>query len=200
MIERVRVSGTSGSAGARPTADSSDDEPITILEPYGFASAIAGTGIALAFAPGTDSEDRVALGVSSTAGRPATDAGDVVMYSAAGHSVALDDDGGIVLTSKDGSVIDMPNTGAITITAGAGASITINVDALQSVNIGGTPAFALVKDAENSSAINASLAAGAAFVGTPGDPLGTNASGAFAAAVAGYAGAPSAATTRAKGI
>lgn len=192
LIEWETIDGVSAGAGSAPSATTDDGDTLTVLESYGFASNPPGAAQALALAVGGDDENRAALGVSSVGGRPATDPGDSVQWTADGNSLVMDDDGGITLTAR--------NTGSITINAGAGASITINVDGGQSVNIGGSPAFALVKDSENTAAINAGWAAGAAFVGTPGDPLGTNASGAFAAAAAAYAGSPSAATTKAKGV
>lgn len=200
LLEWETISGVSAGAGAAPSASTDDGDDLTVLEPYGFASNPPGTAQAVALAVGADDENRVALGVSSVSGRPATDPGDSVQWTSAGHSLLMDDDGGVTMTAKDGSTIVLDAAGAITVTAGTAASITINVDGGQSVNIGGSPAFALVKDAENSAAINAGWAAGAAFIGTPGDPLGTNAGLAFAAAAAAYGASPSAATLKAKGV
>jgi phage gp45-like len=142
MAEVADASTATGNSGARPTATVSG-ESVAVLEPYAFASTPPGTSQALVVAPGTDGENRVTAGLSAPAGRPATDAGDAAIWTAAGHSILLDDDGGILLTSKDGATIDIPATGAINVTAGTGASITLNVDPGAFVDAGGTFALAL---------------------------------------------------------
>ncbi len=107
-------------------------------------------------------------------------------WTAAGHQILLDDDGDLTITSKDGSSVVFASTGEITLTAGTGANITLNVETLQSVNLGGAMAVTLTKWLALSSAMTALLNAGAAFVGVAADPAGANASGAFAAALAAW--------------
>lgn len=197
MIEQGEVSSVSGSAGSVPTCTIDGDDAAEVFEPYGLAGQ-ASSGDALIFAPGADVDNLTAL-LSSVAGRPATEPGDKALWSAAGHVIYLDNDGSLTVTSKDGAIIELPNTGGVVVTAASLADITLNVDVGHSVNAGGPAATALVKDAENTAKMNAAFAAGIAFVGTPGDPAGTNAGAAFAAAFAAYSGAPSAATLKAKG-
>lgn len=125
LVQLVRVGSVTGAAGSRPEATGDGDEPIKVLEPYGYASTPPGTATAVAFAPGTDGENRVAVGVSSTGGRPATSAGDVATWTAAGHVVLLDDDGGLTITAKDGQVIDLQAGGDIVITPKPGSKVRV---------------------------------------------------------------------------
>jgi phage gp45-like len=197
LVELVRVGSVSGAAGSRPEATGDGEEPIKVLEPYGYASTPPGSATAVALAPGTDAENRVAVGVSSTAGRPATSAGDTAVWTAAGHVILLDDDGGLTITAKDGQVIDLAATGAVTISAGTASSVTINVDGGQFVNIGDGGAATLVQ----AQALETYLAAEFAAVTSP-DP---NIVAAFAALALSIGGAPppslvtATATTKARG-
>lgn len=204
LVQRQAIQSVTGGAGSRPVATGPDDELIAVYEPYGFASTPPGTGLAVVFAPGTDSEDRVAVGISSTGSRPATSAGDSAHYTAAGHVILLDDDGGITITSKDGAVIDMPVTGAITISAGPSANVTINVDAGASANIGDATAVALLRAQLTETFLSAALTFGAnASIPNDGGKAGLLAAAAF---VEGVLPAPppglasAAGTTKAKGI
>jgi phage gp45-like len=147
IVERETVTGVSSGDGSAPTADTDDGDDLEVLEPYGFASRPDGDGTTLAVAPGADLEARVALGVSSPGGRPATDAGDTALWCVAGHTILLDNDDALTITSKDGSSIVLASSGAITITAGTAASITIDVDGGQSVNVGGPGAVEMLKAA-----------------------------------------------------
>jgi len=189
MIEWVNVSSVSGPAGQTPIASSDGDE-ITVLEIYGVASAAPG-GQAIAVAPGLDEDHRVALGVSNVAGRPATATSDTALWTTAGHVVMLDDDGALTITGKDGAVIELAASGAVTITAGPVSSITINVDALQSVNIGGPGALSLLLAQATE---NYLITAANAVVGTPDVEAGF---AAFAVALLGLANV--AQTQKAKG-
>jgi len=121
MIEWENIASVSSGDGDAPTADTDDDDDLTVLEPYGFSSRPDGSGTAIALAPGGDTEARVALGVSSPGGRPATDAGDTAMWSVAGHTILLDNDGGITIEAKDGQVIDLDSNGDIILTPKAGS-------------------------------------------------------------------------------
>jgi phage gp45-like len=147
MIEWETVSGVSSGDSAAPTADTDDGDDLEVLEPYGLASRPEGNGTTLAVAPGGEVQGRVALGVSSPGGRPATDAGDTALWCVAGHTILLDNDDALTITSKDGSSIVLASSGAITMTAGTAASITINVDLAQDVNIGGPGAVEMLKAA-----------------------------------------------------
>ena len=199
LIDLGEASSVSGSAGSVPTC-TVDGDDAQVLEAYGLASSAPG-GDAVTLAPGGDTDSLVAL-VSSVDGRPATDTGDVAVWSAAGHQVYLDDNGSLTITSKDGAVIELLASGKITITAAALADIDIAVGLGNSVNIGDALAESLTKWSALSSAMTALLNAGVAFVGTPADPAGTNAGLAFTAALAAWniaIGANSPATTKAKG-
>ncbi len=165
LIEQATIVGTSGGAGSVPTATTDEQEPVQVYEAYGFASSPAGSGQALVFAPGGEESARVALGVSTISGRPATAEGDVVLWTDGGHTVALDDDGGVLVTAKDGSTIDLDTTGAITMTAATGSDVTINVSAGAFVNIGGAGAVKLITDALESYLATAFTSA----LVTPGD-------------------------------
>ena len=186
LIEWAPFGSVTAGEGSVPVGTGPGDEEVQVLEQYGFASGPPSDAVGLVFAPGGELTDRVALGVSSVAGRPATDAGDSAQWTAAGHQILLDDDGDLTITSKDGSSVVFASTGEITLTAGTGANITLNVETLQSVNLGGAMAVTLTKWLALSSAMTALLNAGAAFVGVAADPAGANASGAFAAALAAW--------------
>jgi len=120
LIEQATISGVTAGAGAAPMATTADDESVQVLEPYGVASSPPGQATALLLAPGGELTDLVALNVSSLAGRPATDAGDVALWTAAGHRFELDDDGGILITAKDGQTIELDDTGDIIVTPAPG--------------------------------------------------------------------------------
>jgi hypothetical protein len=95
-------------------------------------------------------------------------------------------------------------TGEITITTPA-ATVTVAVDGTitlegPTVNVGGLAAVNLPKWPQLEAAVDAMLAAGVLFVGTPADPSGENAGAAFAAAQAAWEAAKGAVpTTKAKG-
>ena len=161
MVELGEVSGLTGDAGAVQTCTVDGDDSALVHEPYGLASH-APSGDALLLAPGGDSDDLVAL-VSSVSGRPATEAGDVIVWSVGGHLIHLDADGALVVTARPSA--------AVTINAGAGASVTINVDPGQSVNIGGTPAAALALGQKVIDAVDAMLAGGVPVFGDGGTNL-----------------------------
>ncbi len=123
MIEWETVASVSSGDGGAPTADTDDDDDLEVLEPYGFSSRPEGTGTTIAVAPGGEVQGRVALGVSSPGGRPATDAGDTVVWCVGGHKIMLDNDGGLTITAKDGQVIDLGDTGDITVTPKPGSKV-----------------------------------------------------------------------------
>jgi hypothetical protein len=147
-----------GAAGEAPTCTLGDDDDASVIEPYGLASHPA-SGDALTIAPEGDTDSLVAL-VSSVSGRPATQAGDVAVWSAGGHVIYLDDDGGLSITSAAGAVIDLPISGKITITAATLADIDLVVDVGQSVNAGGIGALPLTIWGPLSVAMTAMFAAG----------------------------------------
>jgi len=163
MIEWAGVSSVSAPADQPPSASLDDGDDVTVWEPYGFASAPS-SGQAITLAPGADSDNLVAL-VTSVGGRPATDGGDVSVWTAGGHLIALDDDGGLTITGKDGAVIDIADTGKITITAASLADIDIIVDGGQSVNVGDALAVALLK----AQAAQTHLVQAAAYATQPGN-------------------------------
>lgn len=164
LIENETVTGVSVGDGGLPTAYTDTGDDPQVLEQYGFASRPSGNGTALVFAPGGEQSDRVALCVAAPGGRPATDAGDVQIWTLGGHLIALDNDGDMDMTARPAS------------------SVTINVDTGESVNIGGAAlAKSLTKWPAFKAAFDAGLSAGIAFVGTPADPGGLNAGLAFAA-------------------
>jgi len=125
MVEWSVSSGVTGTAGEGPTCTLDGDDSADVLEPYGFACS-APSGEALVFAPGGDVDNLVAL-VSSVTGRPATETGDVALWTAGGHEIYLDDDGGIVVTARSLS------------------DVTVLVDDGQVVNVGDALAAALLK-------------------------------------------------------
>jgi hypothetical protein len=125
MVEWSVSSGVTGAAGEGPTCTLDGDDSADVLEPYGFACS-APSGEALVLAPGGDVDNLVAL-VSSVPGRPATDTGDVAIWTVGGHEIYLDDDGGIVVTARSLS------------------DVTILVDDGQVVNVGDALAAALLK-------------------------------------------------------
>ncbi len=194
LIEWAAIRSVSTGDGSVPVGASDGDEKVQILEQYGFASGPPGDAIGLVFAPGGELSDRVALGVSSVAGRPATASGDSVQWTGSGHSVLLEEDGDLTITSKDGSTVVLGSAGQITISAGPLASVTVNVDVGQSVNVGGPGAVALTKWQALLTAMTALLAAGALAPGSGG--------AAFALAQTAWQnaiGLLSPATTKAKG-
>jgi len=168
MIELGEATNPSGDAGAVPTCTVDGDDEADVFEPYGLAGQPA-SGDALLFASEGDSDNLTAI-VSSVAGRPATEPGDKVLWTAAGHQIFLADAGGITITSKDGA----------TITLDENASITLDVAAGKSVNVGDALAEALVKSGPFKAAMSAALAAGASVAPTP--MAGNNGSLAFQAA------------------
>ncbi len=207
LVEWTTISSMSAGAGKVPTAETDDDDDVQVLEQYGVASRPPGTATALAFAPGGETQGRVAIGVSSVAGRPVTDAGDTSVWSAAGHQIVLDDDGELTITAKDGSSVVFAVSGAITINAGTGASITVNVDnGGPDVKIGDVGAVTLLK----ALASQTHIAGAATFATLPGNFIamdgGVKAMSSFAAyilgvppAVPGQSLVQNAATSKAKG-
>lgn len=171
MIEWETVSGVSSGDSAAPTADTDDGDDLEVLEPYGFASRPDGNGTTLAVAPGGEVQGRVALGVSSPGGRPATDAGDTALWCVAGHTILLDNDSDLNITSKDGAVIVLPVSGGVDITAGPGASVNVNVDVGAFVNIGGAGAVALALGQKVIDGVDGMLAAGIPVLGDGGANL-----------------------------
>ena len=170
MVEWAASSGMTGAAADGPTCTLDGDDTADVLEPYGFACS-APSGEALVFAPGGDVDNLIAL-VSSVEGRPATDTGDVVIWTVGGHTITLDNDGDLVVAGKDGGTVTIAaTTGAITVEAGAGASININVGVGASVNIGGPGAAALALGQKVIDGIDAMLAGG---VPAPGFDGGAN--------------------------
>lgn len=145
MVDLVESSGMTGAAGEAPTCTVDGDDSADVLEPYGFACS-APAGEAIVLSPGGDLDNLVAL-VSSTPGRPATEANDVVVWTVGGHQIYLDDDGGL------------------TITARALSDVTIIVDGGQSVNVGDALAAALLK----AQAAQDHLAQAAAYAIQPGN-------------------------------
>lgn len=145
MVDLVESSGMTGAAGEAPTCTVDGDDSAEVLEPYGFACS-APTGEAIVLAPGGDVDNLVAL-VSSTPGRPATETGDVAVWTVGGHEIYLDDDGGITITARSLS------------------DVTITVDNGQSVNVGDALAVALLK----AQAAQNHLAQAAAFAIQPGN-------------------------------
>ena len=125
MVDLVTSSGMTGAAGEAPTCTVDGDDSADVLEPYGFACS-APAGEAIVLAPGGDLDNLVAL-VSSSPGRPATDTGDVVVWTVGGHEIYLDDDDGLTITARSLS------------------DVTIIVDGGQSVNVGDALAVALLK-------------------------------------------------------
>lgn len=125
MVDLVTSSGMTGAAGEAPTCTVDGDDSADVLEPYGFACS-APAGEAIVLAPGGDLDNLVAL-VSSSPGRPATDANDVAVWTVGGHEIYLDDDGGLTITARSLS------------------DVTIVVDGGQSVNVGDALAAALLK-------------------------------------------------------
>lgn len=145
MVDLVESSGMTGAAGEAPTCTVDGDDSAEVLEPYGLACS-APAGEAIVLAPGGDLDSLVAL-VSSTPGRPATEAGDVAVWTVGGHEIYLDNDGGL------------------TITARALSDVTIIVDGGQSVNVGDALATALLK----AQAAQDHLAQAAAYAIQPGN-------------------------------
>lgn len=145
MVDLVEASGMTGAAGEAPTCTVDGDDSAEVLEPYGFACS-APAGEAIVLAPGGDLDGLVAL-VSSTPGRPATETGDVAIWTAGGHEIYLDDDGGLTITARSLS------------------DVTIIVDDGQSVNVGDALAAALLK----AQAAQDHLAQAAAFAIQPGN-------------------------------
>lgn len=180
MIEWATVAGVSSGDGEAPTADTDDDDDLTVLESYGFSSRPEGGGTTIAVAPGGEVQGRVALGVSSPGGRPVTDAGDTVVWCVAGHTILLDNDGGVTITAKDGQVVELDDAGDITVTTPINSSVTINVSGTGAVNLGGLGAAELTKIADLltvlTNACNVAITAGA-----PVPPLGDSGAVAFTA-------------------
>jgi phage gp45-like len=205
LVEWATLTEISAPAGQAPSASTDDDDTVQVLEPYGFASRPPGQATALVLAPGSETQDRVAIGVSSLGGRPATEGGDSSVWTAAGHQVLLDDDGALTITSKDGSSVVLETSGAITITAGTAASIRINVDTGEDVRIGDLGATSLLK----ALAAQNHIAAAAAFAILPGNFIpndgGLKLMQSFAAYISGLPPAPpvslsdAAGTEKAKG-
>jgi len=163
LIEFVRVSSVSAGAGAIGALTTAEDESIKICEPYGFTSRPPGNATAIVLAPGGETQDRIAIGVMSPAGKPAAAAGDAIAWTASGHTIKLEQDGNITITGKDGGTVTIAaTTGAITVEAATGASVNINVGVGQSVNIGGLTALPLTVWSPLSAAMTAMFVAGKA--------------------------------------
>lgn len=171
LVEWARVSSYSTGPGALGTATTSEGEAVKIVEPYGLASRPPGSATGLVLAPGADGAERVLIGSIAPAGRPATAAGDTVLWTAGGHSIALADDGAITITSKDGSMITLDTAGSIALDVGVGQLVTLGDVPLSDF---------LAKVTALESAMTALLTAGAATLPSPG--AGTNGALAFTAA------------------
>jgi phage gp45-like len=206
LVEWTSLTSMSAPAGQAPTASTDDDDDVQVLEQYGFASRPPGAATAIVLAPGSETQDRVAIGVSSVGGRPATEAGDAAAWTAAGHQVVLDDDDALTVTGKDGQSMVMEASGNMTITLAANKSLTINVTETGDVKIGGPGAVELLK----AQASQTHIAGAATFATTPGNFIpndgGVKAMQSFAAYILGILPAPpgqslvqTSATTRAKG-
>jgi phage gp45-like len=204
LVEWESIASISNGDGGAPQAQTSDGDDVQVLETYGLASRPSGTATALVLAPGTETTARVALGVSSPAGRPATDQGDTVLYTTGGHEISLRDDGDLTITGKDGATIVLADTGDITVNAPVNGSVTVNVSGTGAVNVGGPAALPLLQ----ASAAQVHIAAAATFGALnflPNDG-GVKALTSFAAYILGIPPAvpgqdlvQAAATTKAKG-
>lgn len=131
MIDLGTATSASGDADSVPTCTIDGDDEADVFELYGLAGQPA-SGDALLFASEGDVDSLTAL-VSSPAGRPATEPGDVVLWSAAGHQVYLDNDGSITITSKDGAVITLDTNGNVKIEVGVGKSVLVGDDLAESL-------------------------------------------------------------------
>jgi len=206
MIEWTSITGMSAPAGQAPSASTDDDDDLQVLEQYGFASRPPGAATALVLAPGSETQERVAIGVSSLGGRPETEAGDAVAWTAAGHQVVLDDDDALTVTGKDAQSMVMDADGNMSITLALNKSLTINVTGTGDVKIGGPGAVELLK----AQASQTHISGAANFAALPGNFApndgGVKAMQSFAAYILGIPPAPpgqslvqTSATTKAKG-
>jgi phage gp45-like len=161
MIEVSSLTGYSDAAGSIGTATTADDDAPQVIEQYGVATRPPGPATGIVVAPGGDGENRFVIGSSAPAGRPATAAGDAILWTAAGHSITLEDGGAISIASKDGSSIVLDSAGSISVNVGAGAH----------VDIGGAGAVVLALGQATIDAVDAMLAAGVAVPGDGGASL-----------------------------
>lgn len=104
LAEFVTVKAVSGAAGRRPTA-TTDDDAVGIVEAYGVASRPPAGARALTIAIGGDSSFREAVGLVAPSSRPATESGELVLYTVHGQTIRLTEDGDIVLIPAPGRKI-----------------------------------------------------------------------------------------------
>lgn len=181
LVELVRLRSTPGSADTIGDARSHDGEGLRVLEPYGLASRPPAGAVGLALEPGANGEGRVVVALIAPGGRPSTAAGDVALWTAAGHKVHLQEGGGVTVESASGSTIVLDTLGNVSINVGVG----------NDVKIGGPSALDLLKAVATESFL---ISAANSVTGTPDVEAGFTA---FAAALLGLADA--AKTTKAKG-
>lgn len=113
LIEFVRVETYSTGADVVGSATSDEGERLTIVEPYGVASRPPGAATGIVLAPGGDTSGKLLVGSVSPSGRPATAAGDTMLWTVGGHQIKLENDGSLTIISKDGQTIELTETGDI---------------------------------------------------------------------------------------